>query len=67
MVHQLNLPLKDLSKYNAKPKGYKGLAGFHKYWGKKPTETWRFLIENFTDVNDIVLDPFLGSGLIGKE
>lgn len=49
------------------PKGYRGLSGFHKYWGKKPTEAWRFLIENLTDGNDIVLDPFLGSGLIAKE
>lgn len=47
--------------------GYKGLSGFHKYWGKKPTETWRFLIKNFTNENEIVLDPFLGSGLIAKE
>jgi len=49
------------------PDGYKGLSGFHKYWGKKPTEAWRFLIENLTDVDEIVLDPFLGSGLIAKE
>lgn len=49
------------------PEGYKGLSGFHKYWGKKPTEAWRFLIENLTEPNDIVLDPFLGSGLIAKE
>lgn len=49
------------------PKGYTGLSGFHKYWGKKPTEAWRFLIENLTEQNDIVLDPFLGSGLIAKE
>ncbi len=49
------------------PEGYKGLSSFHKYWGKKPIETWRFLIENLTETNDIVLDPFLGSGLIAKE
>ena len=49
------------------PEGYKGFAGFHKYWGKKPIEVWRFLIENLTLPNDIVLDPFLGSGLIAKE
>ena len=49
------------------PEGYKGLSGFHKYWGKKPTEAWRFLIENLTEPGDIVLDPFLGSGLIAKE
>ncbi len=49
------------------PKGYKGFAGFHKYWGKKPIEVWRFLIEKLTFPHDIVLDPFLGSGLIAKE
>ena len=47
--------------------GYKGFAGFHKYWGKKPIEAWRCLIENLTLPHDIVLDPFLGSGLIAKE
>ncbi len=49
------------------PEGYKGLAGFHKYWGKKPTEAWRLLIERLTKPEDIVLDPFLGSGLVAKE
>lgn len=47
--------------------GYKGLAGFHKYWGKKPTEAWRLLIERLTKPEDIILDPFLGSGLVAKE
>lgn len=47
--------------------GYKGFAGFHKYWGKKSTIVWRYLIENLTDHNDIVIDPFLGSGLIARE
>ena len=49
------------------PAGYKGFASFHKYWGKKPVETWRFLIEKLTEPDSIVLDPFLGSGLIAKE
>ncbi len=49
------------------PKGYKGFANFHKYWGKKPTEVWQFLIEKLTVPQDIVLEPFLGSGLIAKE
>jgi predicted acetyltransferase len=26
------------------PKGYQGLSGFHKYWGKKPIEAYEFLI-----------------------
>ena len=54
-------------KEHTNPTGYKGLSGFHKYWGKKPVESWRFLIERFTNENEIVLDPFLGSGLIAKE
>ena len=47
--------------------GYKGFASFHKYWGKKPIEAWQFLIEKLTQPNNIVLDPFLGSGLVAKE
>ncbi|RKZ73526.1 MAG: hypothetical protein DRQ57_14035 [Gammaproteobacteria bacterium] len=46
------------------PKGYQGLSGFHKYWGKKPIEAWEFLITHLTDKNDVVLEPFLGSGLV---
>lgn len=49
------------------PEGYKGLAGFHKYWGKKPTEAWCLLIQRLTSEGEIILDPFLGSGLIAKE
>ena len=64
---ELSLGNKHPNQSFTSPKGYKGLSGFHKYWGKKPTEAWSFLIENFTQQNDIVLDPFLGSGLIAKE
>ncbi len=49
------------------PETYTGLAGFHKYWGKKPVESLSYLIENCTGEGDIVLDPFLGSGLISLE
>ncbi|MDD4310564.1 MAG: DNA methyltransferase, partial [Candidatus Cloacimonetes bacterium] len=49
------------------PEGYKGITALHKYWGKKPTECLNFLIEKFTDVDDVILDPFLGSGLIALE
>ena len=50
-----------------KAKGYRGLAAFHKYWGKKPVEVWNFLIEHLTIEGDVVLDPFLGSGLVARE
>jgi 16S rRNA G966 N2-methylase RsmD len=50
-----------------KPMGYKGLYGFHKYWGKKPAETVSFLIEQLSEPGEVVLDPFLGSGAIVRE
>jgi len=49
------------------PTGYTGLSAFHKYWGKKPIECLGFLIEKLTNPHDIVVDPFVGSGLIARE
>jgi len=49
------------------PKGYRGLAAFHKYWGKKPVECLGYLVESLTDTGEIVLDPFCGYGLLAKE
>lgn len=49
------------------PQGYRGLAAFHKYWGKKPVECLAYLIENLTLEQEVVLDPFLGSGLVARE
>lgn len=75
MTDKNNLP-KQLSLFNfnstnienlTAPKGYKGLAAFHKYWEKKPIECLSFLIESLTTENDIILDPFLGSGLVARE
>ena len=55
--------IKDISN----PDTYKGMYSFHKYWGKKPTESIALFIQNYTSESDIVLDPFLGSGLISRE
>jgi hypothetical protein len=49
------------------PKGYTGLYTFHKYWGKKPSETIGFLIEKLSNPDDIVCDPFVGSGVVVVE
>lgn len=49
------------------PETYKGIYAFHKYWGKKPSESLSYFIQKCTNVGDIVLDPFLGSGLISIE
>ncbi|MDH5404590.1 MAG: site-specific DNA-methyltransferase, partial [Candidatus Heimdallarchaeota archaeon] len=35
----------------------------HKYWSKKPSKVIRSLIKQFTVKNDIILDPFCGSGV----
>ncbi len=49
------------------PRSYKGLSAFHKYWGKKPIECLGYLIENLTKKNELIIDPFLGSGLVARE
>lgn len=51
----------------SRPETYKGIYAFHKYWGKKPSESLAYFIHNCTSEEDIVLDPFLGSGLISIE
>jgi DNA modification methylase len=43
----------------SRPTLYRGL----KYWGKKPHNVWREFILQYTRQNDIVYDPFAGSGL----
>ena len=51
----------------ANPEAYTGLYGFHKYWGKKPHETVAYLIEQLTNMGEVVADPFLGAGTVGRE
>ena len=35
----------------------------HKYWGKKPSNDLKELIEKFSNKGEIVLDPFAGYGV----
>lgn len=51
----------------ATPDGYRGLYAFHKYWGKKPAEPIRYLIEQLTPEGGLVVDPFMGSGIAAIE
>src|SRR5437773_11985737 len=44
------------------PAPYRGLLGFHKYWGKKPAEPLSYLIQKLCPPNGIVCDPFIGYG-----
>lgn len=39
----------------------------HRYWGRKAHNVVNEYIKNFTDEGDIVLDPFMGSGLTNIE
>jgi len=45
------------------PKSYTGIYSMHKYWSKKPYNIVRQFILKYSDENDIVLDPFAGSGI----
>ncbi len=49
------------------PKSYTGIYSMHKYWSKKPFNVIDRYIQNYTNSNDIVLDPFLGSGISSIE
>ncbi len=39
----------------------------HKYWGKKPSNDLKNLIDKYTNQGDTVLDPFSGYGVFGCE
>ncbi len=49
------------------PKSYTGIYSMHKYWSKKPFNVIHKYIQTYTKPNDIVLDPFLGSGISSIE
>jgi len=56
----------DISQLKA-PNGYTGLYAFHKYWGKKPCEPIAYIIESLTHPGQVILDPFVGSGITARE
>src|SRR5437773_322549 len=51
----------------SEPDAYRGLYAFHKYWGKKPAEPIRYLIQHLCPPGGLVVDPFLGSGISALE
>ncbi|MEJ5308818.1 MAG: DNA methyltransferase [Anaerolineae bacterium] len=51
----------------ADPLAYRGLYAFHKYWGKKPAEPMRYLVQQLCPQGGLVVDPFLGSGISALE
>ena len=63
----LFVPAPITSAQTTAPEGYTGLYGFHKYWGKKPHEPIAYLIEQLSQPGQLVIDPFLGSGIAARE
>jgi DNA modification methylase len=64
-----NIVIQDQSKeeISHKAESYKGLYAMHKYWGKKPFNIMADFIKKYTSPNEIVLDPFCGSGVSVSE
>ena len=50
-------------KNNYKARSYTGIYRIHKYWAKKPYNIIKYLIQKYSNLNDIILDPFCGSGI----
>lgn len=50
-----------------KPKTYTGFYSMHKYWSKKPYNLVSSFISRFSNRDDVVLDPFCGSGITAIE
>jgi len=50
-----------------KPETYTGMYAMHKYWSKKPYNLVSYYIKKYSNPNDIVLDPFCGSGVTVTE
>jgi len=64
MVNQLTLfDDKTKSKTNYIAESYTGIYSMHKYWSKKPYNIIRDFILQYTNKDEIVIDPFCGSGI----
>lgn len=52
---------------NIKAKTHPAHYMMHKYWGRKPHNVVADYISNYTNRGDVVLDPFMGSGIVPIE
>ena len=50
-------------KDNHTAESYTGIYAMHKYWSKKPYNIIRDFILRYTNKDEIVIDPFCGSGI----
>jgi len=51
------------SKTNHIAESYTGIYSMHKYWSKKPYNIIRHFILRYTNKDEVVIDPFCGSGI----
>lgn len=56
--------IKEKSTKKLDVKGYSGVYNCHKYWGKKPVELYELILDEFTETESLVCDPFVGSGVL---
>ena len=62
----MEIKLKTIKK-NIKANSHSKHYLLHRYWGRKPHNVIAKYVENFTQKNDVVLDPFMGSGVVPIE
>lgn len=53
--------------HNIKANSHPSHYLMHKYWGRKPYNVISSYITHFTEPGDIILDPFMGSGMVPIE
>jgi len=53
--------------YAIPPKTHPPMYYMHKYWARKPHNVVAKYVETYSSPNDIVLDPFCGSGVTAIE
>ena len=63
MIKQLELFKTEEKIGHHKADTYTGIYAMHKYWSKKPYNIIRDFIKKYSNENEIVLDPFSGSGI----
>ena len=62
----MGIKLKKINK-NIKASSHSKHYLLHRYWGRKAHNVVNEYIKSYTKKNDIVLDPFMGSGVVPIE
>ena len=61
-LQSLSFPM-ETKEFEIMPENYQYIYAMHKYWAKKPFNVVNMLIQKYSKKNEIVLDPFCGSGI----